>query len=68
LRRCGAEQDRADKGERLAVPQVVPGAVQPGFSSATYVAYAGPGLLVAASYVDPGSLEAALVSGTFFGG
>lgn len=61
------EQERAEKGPKLAVPEVVPGAVQPGFSSAAYVAYAGPGLLVAAAYVDPGSIEAALASGTFFG-
>jgi hypothetical protein len=64
---CGRRQERAEKGPKLAVPEVVPGAVQPGFSSAAYVAYAGPGLLVAAAYVDPGSIEAALASGTFFG-
>ena len=57
----------------VTVPDVpVPGSVQATaegrhFDFRTYLAYAGPGLLVATAYADPGSIEAALASGTFFG-
>lgn len=67
-----ANNERSHSHDGVPVPDVpIPGTMQeeeaPHFSLVAYFAYAGPGLLVAAAYTDPGSVETALAAGTFFG-
>mmetsp|Transcript_49806 Transcript_49806/g.95192 ORF Transcript_49806/g.95192 Transcript_49806/m.95192 type:complete len:662 (-) Transcript_49806:364-2349(-) len=71
-RREQANNERSHSHDGVPVPDVpIPGTMQeeeaPHFSLVAYFAYAGPGLLVAAAYTDPGSVETALAAGTFFG-
>ncbi|KAK3259706.1 hypothetical protein CYMTET_31308, partial [Cymbomonas tetramitiformis] len=57
----------AAEGDKIKVPEVIPGTISRGFTLSEFAAYVGPGLLIAIAYMDAGSSEAHFVTGNFFG-